>query len=209
MEATGGSGWGLFGNLFGGVGNARAGAGGAPAATAAPDTAAILNAETTTAERPSAARRASASGWSRQTQVEGERSARVESARAESARVESARVENPRVENPRVETGAIATKSEPVKKEAALPEPAKTGRHMRIQIAAVRTQTEAKALAAKVKREHATTLAAREPQIDQTVMGNMGSFYRVLLGPFASAQETQSVCAKLKGSGLDCLVMAQ
>jgi hypothetical protein len=194
---AGGGGWGLFGNLFGGVGNALAGAGGAPAATATPDAAAILNAETTTAERPTAARRASASGWSRQAQVEGERSARVE----------SARVENTRVENTRVETGAIAAKSEPVKKEAALPEPAKTGRHMRIQIAAVRTQAEAKVLAAKVMREHATTLAAQEPQIDQTVMGNMGSFYRVLLGPFASAQETQSVCAKLKGSGLDCLVM--
>ncbi|MFZ0847790.1 MAG: SPOR domain-containing protein, partial [Hyphomicrobiaceae bacterium] len=81
--------------------------------------------------------------------------------------------------------------------------------HTRIQIAAVRTQVEAKALAAKVMREHATILAAHAPQIDQTVMGNMGSFYRVLLGPFASAQETQSVCAKLKGSGLDCLVMAQ
>jgi tetratricopeptide (TPR) repeat protein len=201
---AGGSGWGLFGNLFGGVGNALAGAGAAPAATAPADAAAILNAETTTAERPTAARRASASGWSRQAQVEGERSARVES-----ARVENTRVENTRVENTRVETGAIAAKSEPVKKAAALPEPAKTGRHMRIQIAAVRTQAEAKLLAAKVMREHATTLAAHEPQIDQTVMGNMGSFYRVLLGPFASAQETQSVCAKLKGSGLDCLVMAQ
>ena len=97
---AGGGGWGLFGNLFGGVGNALAGAGGAPAATAPPDAAAILNAETTTAERPTAARRASASGWSRQTQVEGERSARVESTRAESARVENPRVENPRVENP-------------------------------------------------------------------------------------------------------------
>ncbi|HEX2337399.1 MAG TPA: SPOR domain-containing protein [Hyphomicrobiaceae bacterium] len=199
-----GGGWGLFGNLFGGAGNALAGAGAAPAATAPADAAAILNAETTTAERPTAARRASASGWSRQAQVEGERSARVES-----ARVENTRVENTRVENTRVETGAIAAKSEPVKKAAALPEPAKTGRHMRIQIAAVRTQAEAKLLAAKVMREHATTLAAHEPQIDQTVMGNMGSFYRVLLGPFASAQETQSVCAKLKGSGLDCLVMAQ
>jgi tetratricopeptide (TPR) repeat protein len=184
-----GGGWGLFGNLFGGAGNAPAGAGGAPAAAAPLDAAAILNAETTTAERSTAARRAPASGWSRQTQVEGARSARAESAR--------------------VETGAIAAKSEPVRTEAAVPEPVKSSRHVRIQIGAVRTQAEAKALAAKVKREHPATLAAREPQIDQTVMGNMGSFYRVLLGPFASAQETQGVCAKLKGTGLDCLVMAQ
>jgi len=62
---------------------------------------------------------------------------------------------------------------------------------------------------ARVVREHAAVLAAREPRIDQTVMGNMGSFYRVLIGPFASAQETQNLCAKLKGSGLDCLVTAQ
>ena len=73
----------------------------------------------------------------------------------------------------------------------------------------MRTQAEAKALAAKVMREHAAMLAAHEAQIDQTVMGNMGSFYRVLIGPFASAQETQGVCAKLKGAGLDCLVTAQ
>ena len=77
------------------------------------------------------------------------------------------------------------------------------------RVTKARTQAEAKALATKVMREHAAMLAAHEAQIDQTVMGNMGSFYRVLIGPFASAQETQGVCAKLKGAGLDCLVTAQ
>jgi len=143
-----------------------------------------LNAETSTAERGAPTRQAPANGWARQTQVEGERSQRVE-------------------------TGAIASKEEPPRRQAALPEAGKKGGHVRIQIAAVRTQAEAQALAAKVMREHAATLAKREPQIDQTVMGNMGSFYRVLIGPFASAQETQGVCAKLKGAGLDCLVTAQ
>jgi cell division protein FtsN len=33
----------------------------------------------------------------------------------------------------------------------------------------------------------------------------MGAFYRVRFGPFASAQETEAVCAKLQGSGFDCL----
>jgi hypothetical protein len=31
----------------------------------------------------------------------------------------------------------------------------------------------------------------------------------VRLGPFASAQEGQATCAKLKGTGIDCLVVAQ
>jgi len=182
--ATGGGGWDLFANLFGGSGSAFAGQPAAGAASPPADAARILNAESSTAERAAPPRRAQASGWARQTQVEGERSARVE-------------------------TGAIASKEEPPRRQAALPEAGKKGGQIRIQIAAVRTQAEAKALAAKVMREHAATLAAHEPQIDQTVMGNMGSFYRVLIGPFASAQETQGVCAKLKGAGLDCLVTAQ
>ena len=63
----------------------------------------------------------------------------------------------------------------------------------------VRTQDEAQALATKVMREHAAALAAREPEIDQTVVGNMGSFYRVRVGPFASAQETPSRLRQAEG----------
>jgi tetratricopeptide (TPR) repeat protein len=201
--AAASGGWDLFANLFGGGTAAspvavqpapaaprpEAAAPAAPRpdpATAAPrpDTAAILNAENSTAERSAPARRTQANGWSRQTQVESARAARVE-------------------------TAAISTKEEPQRRATVVPEPPTRSGNLRIQIAAVRTQAEAQALAAKVMREHAGTLAKREPQIDQTIMGNMGSFYRVLIGPFASAQETQSICAKLKGTGLDCLVTAQ
>jgi hypothetical protein len=77
----------------------------------------------------------------------------------------------------------------------------------RIQIGMVRTQAEAQALSERVRREHPDALAAREAAIDEAVVGNMGSFYRVRVGPFASAQEGQAACAKLKGSGIDCLVV--
>jgi tetratricopeptide (TPR) repeat protein len=182
--ATGG-GFNLFANLFGGgPGSSWAAQSAAAPAAPRPDPAAISNAESSTAERSAAARPSQASAWSRQTQVESPRAARLE-------------------------TAAITTKDEPPRRATPEPEaPGKAG-YLRIQIAAVRTPAEAQALAAKVMREHASTLAKREPQIDQTVMGNMGSFYRVLIGPFASPQETQSICAKLKGTGLDCLVTAQ
>ena len=96
--------------------------------------------------------------------------------------------------------------SEPVATTVAA---AKPEGKFRIQVGMVRTQGEAQALAAKVKREHDTVLAAREPEVDEAVVGNMGSFYRVRIGPFASAQEGQAACARLKGSGVDCLVVAQ
>jgi hypothetical protein len=193
-EAASGGGWDLFGSLFGG-GNAFASA--TPAASPAPAASKILNGEASTAERPAPPPRTQTSAWSQQTQVEAERS-------------------------PRLVTGAISPKSEPaprgepapkndaaLKRQAALSEAPRSGTHLRIQIGAVRTEAEAKALAAKVMRTHAAALASHGPQIDQTVMGNMGSFYRVLIGPFANAQETQNLCAKLKDSGLDCLVTAQ
>jgi len=79
----------------------------------------------------------------------------------------------------------------------------------RIQVGMVRTQAEAQVLADRVRREHASVLAARDPDVDETVVGNMGSFYRVRFGPFATSQEGQAACAKLKGSGIDCLVVTQ
>ena len=92
---------------------------------------------------------------------------------------------------------------------AASVAPAKPAGRFRIQVGMVRTQAEAQALAVRVKREHGEILASREPEIDETAVGNMGSFYRVRVGPFASAQEGQATCAKLKGPGIDCLVVTQ
>jgi hypothetical protein len=71
----------------------------------------------------------------------------------------------------------------------------------------LRTEAEAQALSARVKREHPDQMAARETEIDEAVVGNMGSFYRVRVGPFASVQEGQAACAKLKGAGIDCLLV--
>src|SRR5262249_22208831 len=81
--------------------------------------------------------------------------------------------------------------------EARAPLPEKADGKYRVQLAAVRSQQEAVALAAKAKRALAGALP-REPEIDEAVLGNMGSFYRVRVGPYATAQEAQAVCAKIK-----------
>lgn len=82
--------------------------------------------------------------------------------------------------------------------------PPVTGRYL-VQLAAARTEAEAEALATKAKRTHPAELGAQAQSIDQAVLGNMGTFYLVRFGPFASAQETRTVCAKLRDSGIDCL----
>jgi hypothetical protein len=77
----------------------------------------------------------------------------------------------------------------------------------RLQLATMRSRTEADAVAARLRKEHAGTLGGRQLEIDETVFGNMGKFYRVRLGPYADVKEPQSVCAELRPRGYDCLVV--
>jgi SPOR domain len=123
-------------------------------------------------------------GWASKTEVQPDRTAVTPKAKAEA---------------PPATAEAAPAKETP---------PARAEGRFQVQLAPVRTRVEAVALAAKAKREHAAVLASSEPQIDQAVLGNMGAFYRVRFGPFANAQQTQAVCAKLQGSGLDCMPVA-
>lgn len=111
----------------------------------------------------------------------------------------------------REETAAIPPKEEAVLKPAngAASSVAKPHGRYRLQVAAVRGQTEAQAVAARLKKDYAALLAGREPEVDATVIGNMGTFYRVRIGPFADAAESGTLCAKLRGIGLDCLIMTE
>ena len=77
----------------------------------------------------------------------------------------------------------------------------------RLQVAAVRTRSEAEALAGLVVGRHAEQLGGRKPDVDETVIGSMGTFYRVRLGPYASAEEPEHLCVALRSDGFDCLVV--
>jgi SPOR domain len=79
----------------------------------------------------------------------------------------------------------------------------------RLQVAAVRSRSEADALAAKLVANHGNELGARQPEISEAVLGSMGTFYRVRVGPYADAKEPQQLCGGLRSSGFDCLVVTQ
>ncbi len=79
----------------------------------------------------------------------------------------------------------------------------------RLQVAAVRSRAEAEALAQKLKQAHGAAIGGREPAIEQSVIGAMGTFYRVRVGPYADANEPRQLCARIKPDGFDCLVVTQ
>lgn len=102
---------------------------------------------------------------------------------------------------------------------AALPKPSQRGAgtslsqrapqasgRFKVQVAAVRSRGEAERLARRLQRNYGALLGARRPSIRETVYGNMGTFYRVEVGPFQRQAQTDTLCASLKAAGYDCLV---
>lgn len=79
----------------------------------------------------------------------------------------------------------------------------------RLQVAAVRSRDEAGQVVSRLVQQHGSSLGPRQPVIDEAVIGNMGTFYRVRVGPYANAQEPGQLCAALRPQGFDCLVVTQ
>ncbi len=78
----------------------------------------------------------------------------------------------------------------------------------RIQVAAVKSRDEASAIISKLQTL-GSSVTATPATVDETKFGTMGTFFRVRLGPFATAAATKAPCDALKASGFDCLVTAK
>lgn len=79
----------------------------------------------------------------------------------------------------------------------------------RLQLAASRSEAEAQQLWQKVAASN-PSLAGKTPQIERADVGDLGTFYRVQIGPFSDKAESEKLCNDLKRSGVECfLVVAQ
>jgi len=95
----------------------------------------------------------------------------------------------------------------PVKVATAAPMAA-AGKY-KLQVAAVRSREEAERLAQSLSGFQPVRDGSVAPEIDETVIGSMGTFYRVRLGPYANAKEPDQLCTALKPQGFDCMVVTQ
>jgi tetratricopeptide (TPR) repeat protein len=76
-----------------------------------------------------------------------------------------------------------------------------------LQLSPTRSETEAKALWKQVAKSN-RQLASLKPRIEKTDMGNLGTFYRLQIGPFPDKAESLKVCNALKRGGVDCFLVA-
>ncbi len=133
---------------------------------------------------------------------------------AETATSKPARPQRQPVETAAPAPSPLAAPPTPVRIAAAttvVPKPpasaATSAGQFQTRLALVRTKAEADAIVAKLKVQHATALADKAPSVGETAFGNMGAFFQVRVGPFATAAEASALCGRLKGSGLDCVAI--
>ncbi|KAB2850772.1 MAG: hypothetical protein F9K44_03820 [Hyphomicrobiaceae bacterium] len=76
-----------------------------------------------------------------------------------------------------------------------------------LQIASLRTEAQATALVRQVKSSHRDLLSGRDIRVEKAVIGTMGTFYQVRIAHFASENEVQTHCGRLRQAGLDCMIV--
>ena len=89
----------------------------------------------------------------------------------------------------------------------ATPSASAAGGSYRLQLSPTRSEAEAKQLWKKVSAAN-PALAGTQPSIEKTDIGNLGTFYRLQVGPFPDKAESLKLCNSLKRSGVDCFLVA-
>lgn len=106
-------------------------------------------------------------------------------------------------------TAAVPPVPAPASKPASTKSAQKSkGGKYKLHIAALRSRAAADALAQKLMQEHSGDFHDRQPAVDEAVIGSMGTFYRVRIGSYKTADETRGLCNTLRNSGYDCLVVS-
>lgn len=82
-------------------------------------------------------------------------------------------------------------------------------RSYRVQLASSRSEKEARAYWQRLTTQYATVIGGREPVVEKTDLGALGTFYRLQIGPFADKREPLELCNEFKRSGLDCFLVAR
>jgi hypothetical protein len=75
-----------------------------------------------------------------------------------------------------------------------------------VQVTSQRSEGEAQSAFRALQAKYPDQLGGRTPIIHRADLGEKGTFYRALVGPFGSAEEAAGLCSGLKAAGGNCIV---
>ena len=111
---------------------------------------------------------------------------------------------------------AVVANSEPAatdslpkvqKAETSNPTVAQPTGVFQIQLAALRSQEQARSFWNQLRGKHAKTLTKLDPTVVQADLGEKGVIYRLRAGPIGSEEEARAVCDALKAHKTDCVIV--
>ena len=75
-----------------------------------------------------------------------------------------------------------------------------------MQISSQRSEADAQAAFRSPQGKFPAQLGSRQPVIRRVELGEKGTYFRAMVGPFASSNEASDLCSSLKAAGGDCIV---
>lgn len=95
---------------------------------------------------------------------------------------------------------------QPQAKMAAISPAQVTGNGAFVQVSSQKTEADAKASYKALQGKYAGILGSRSATIHRADVAGKGTFYRAMVGPFASNDEAAQFCINLKSAGGQCVV---
>jgi hypothetical protein len=84
--------------------------------------------------------------------------------------------------------------------------PAVSGGGYAVQVSSERSESGARAAFRALQAKYPNQLSGGQPIIRRADLGAAGTYYRALVGPFASAEEATRLCSRLKAAGSNCII---
>ena len=75
-----------------------------------------------------------------------------------------------------------------------------------VQVSSQRSESEAQSAFRALQAKFPSQLGSRQPLVHKVDLGAKGTYYRAMVGPFATANEAAELCSSLKAAGGQCLV---
>jgi len=110
----------------------------------------------------------------------------------------------PAAEPPR--THVARTEAPPSAPVATAPPAAPAAGGYAVQVTSQRSEAEAQTEFKALQSKFPSQLGSRQPIIHRAELGDKGTFYRALVGPFASSEAAAAMCSNLKAAGGSCIV---
>jgi cell division protein FtsN len=75
-----------------------------------------------------------------------------------------------------------------------------------VQVTSQRSEADAESSYKELQAKYPGQLASHHASIRRADLGEKGTYYRAMVGPFASAESASSMCSSLKAAGGSCIV---